>query len=127
MAKAQSLDELIGKKAAEFADQVRHAAAMAEKEEEIRIAVETQLAFIRKEAGVDFEQFKGKHEFTVAKGRIDSLYSRVLIKYKNPSDPAARIGPRLDSSGSKKLVEQIKSRFRGLKDEHGQPFNTLFG
>jgi len=127
MAKTQSLDELIGKKAAEFADQVRHTAAMADKEEEIRIEVETQLAFIKKEAGVEFESFKGKHEFTVAKGRIDSLYSRVLIEYKNPSDPASRIGPRLDSPGSKKLVEQIKSRFRGLKDEQGHPPNTLFG
>lgn len=125
MAKARSLDELIGRKAAEFAEQVRHAAEMADKEEEIRIEVETQLAFIRKEAGVEFE--KGKHEFTVARGRIDSLYSRVLIEYKNPSDPASRIGAKLDSPGSKKLVEQIKSRFRGLKDEHGHPFNTLFG
>lgn len=38
--KPTSLDELIAKKAEEFADQVRAAAAIADKEEEIRIEVE---------------------------------------------------------------------------------------
>jgi hypothetical protein len=124
MAKLQSLDELIGKKAAEFAEQVRHAAALATKEEEIRIEVERQLAFLEQETGVRLE---GKHEFTVAKGRIDSFYTRVLIEYKNPSSPSDRLGPRLDSPGSKKVVEQIKTRFRALKNELGQPLNALFG
>src|SRR5260370_4933793 len=112
MAKPQSLDELIRKKAAEFAEQVRHAAAMADKEEEIRIEVERQLAFLEKETGVKLE---GKHEFTVAQGRVDSFYTRVLVDYKNPSSPSDRLGPKLDSPRSKKVVEQIKSRFRGLK------------
>ena len=124
MPTAAWLDELIARKAAEFADQVRKAAVLADKEEEIRIEVEKQLAFIQKEAGVELH---GKHEFTVARGRVDSVYSRVLIEYKNPSDPGARIGPKADSPGSKKVVEQIKSRFRGLKDEQGQPFESLFG
>ena len=124
MAKTQSLDEMIGKKAGEFADQVRRTAAIAVKEEEIRIEVERQLAFLEQATGVRLE---GKQEFTVAKGRIDSFYTRVLIEYKNPSSPADRLGPRLDSPGSKKVVEQIKSRFRGLKDELGQPLGSLFG
>ena len=51
----QSLDELISRKAAEFADQIKAAAAMADKEEEIRIEAEKQLAFIQKEAGVKLE------------------------------------------------------------------------
>ncbi len=108
MANPQSLDELIGKQAAEFAEQLRHAAALATKEEEIRIEVERQLAFLEQMTGVRLE---GKHEFTVAKGRIDSFYTRVLIEYKNPSSPADRLGLRLDSPGSKKVVEQIKTRF----------------
>ena len=120
----QSLDELIARKAAEFADQLRAVAAMADKEEEIRIATERQLAFIEREAGIELE---GRHEFTVAKGRIDSVYSRVVIEYKNPSSAAARIGPKADSPGSKKVVEQIKSRFRALRDEHGHKVQTLFG
>jgi len=73
MPKHESLDDLISKKAAEFADQIKVAAAMADKEEEIRIESEKQLAFIQKDAGIKLE---GKHEFTVASGRVDSVYSR---------------------------------------------------
>jgi hypothetical protein len=124
MPTAESLDVLISRKAGEFAEQVRKIAQFADKEEEIRIAVEKQLAFIQKEAGI---QLEGKHEFTVAKGRVDSVYSRVLIEYKNPSSPGARIGPKLDSPGTKKVVEQIKERFRGLKDDQNQPPESLFG
>jgi hypothetical protein len=94
----ESLDALIAKKAAEFADQIKAAAAMADKEEEIRIEAERQLAFIEKEAGVKLE---GKHEFTVASGRVDSVYDRVIIEYKNPANPGARIGPRADSPAAR--------------------------
>src|SRR5881296_2619039 len=124
MPKIVSLDDLIAKKAAEFADQIKAAAAMAHNEEEIRIESEKQLAFIQKEAGIKLE---GKHEFTVASGRVDSVYDRVIIEYKNPSSLAARIGPKADSPGTKKVVEQIKKRFYDLRQEHGQPLNSLFG
>jgi len=124
MPASRSLDELIARKAVDLADQLLKAAAIADKEEEIRIVTERQLAFIEKEAGVKLE---GKHEFTVAKGRVDSVYARVLIEYKNPASPAARIGPKVDSPGSKKVVEQIKDRFRGMRDEQGHPLHSMFG
>src|SRR3974377_2423321 len=124
MPKTESLDELIAKKAVEFADQIKAAAAIADKEEEIRIEAEKQLAFIQKEAGIKLE---GKHEFTVASGRVDSVYSRVIIEYKNPKSPGDRIGPKADSPGSKKVVEQIKKRFHDMRNQHGQPLNSLFG
>jgi hypothetical protein len=119
----ESLDDLISKKAAEFADQIKAAAAMADNEEEIRIESEKQLAFIQKDAGIKLE---GKHEFTVASGRVDSVYSRVIIEYKNPRTPD-KIGLRADSPGSKKVVEQIKKRFYDMRHEHGQPLNSLLG
>jgi hypothetical protein len=124
MPKFESLDDLISKKAVEYADQIKAAAAMADKEEEIRIESEKQLAFIQKEAGIKLE---GRHEFTVASGRIDSVYSRVIIEYKNPKSPGDRIGPKADSPGSKKVVEQIKKRFYDMRSEHRQPLNSLFG
>jgi hypothetical protein len=123
MPKHESLDDLISKKAAEFADQIKAAAEMADKEEEIRIESEKQLAFIQKDAGIKLE---GKHEFTVASGRVDSVYSRVIIEYKNPKS-AGKIGPKADSPGSKKVVAQIKKRFYDMRAEHGQPLNSLFG
>src|SRR2546426_2593877 len=116
MPKIVSLDDLIAKKAAEFADQIKAAAAMAHNEEEIRIESEKQLAFIQKEAGIKLE---GKHEFTVASGRVDSVYSRVIIEYKNPKRPADRIGPKADSPGSRKVVDQIKKRFHDMRNQHG--------
>jgi hypothetical protein len=70
-----SLDDVIGKKAGEFAKHIRNAAAVADKEEEIRIETEKQLAFIQKEAGIKLE---AKHEYTVASGRVDSVYSRAI-------------------------------------------------
>src|SRR2546423_11115733 len=97
---------------------------MADKEEEIRIEAEKQLAFIQREAGVKLE---GKHEFTVASGRVDSVYDRVIIEYKNPASPGARIGPKADSPGSRKVVEQIKKRFHDMRAQFGQPLNSLFG
>jgi hypothetical protein len=124
MAGSLSLDELIGRKAAEFADQLRQTASLADKEEEIRIEAERQLAFIEREAGVKLE---GRHEYTVAKGRVDSVYTRVLIEYKNPSSAADRIGPGKESPGAKKVIKQIQDRFRGIKDDHGHPLESLFG
>jgi len=83
---------------------------LADKEEEIRIEVE-------KPAGLHPEGGRRRAarqatKFTVAKGRVDSVYSRVLIEYKNPCDSGARQSAnRADSPGCKKVVEQIKSRF----------------
>lgn len=124
MPKLESLDELIAKNAAEFADQIKAAAQMADKEEEIRIEAERQLAFIEKQTGIKLE---GKHEFTIASGRADSVYDRVIIEYKNPKSPGARIGPKADSPGSKKVVEQIKNRFYDMRTAHGHQLNTMFG
>jgi Eco57I restriction-modification methylase len=124
MPKTESLDELIAQRAAEFADQIRAATVMADKEEEIRIEVEKQLAFIQKDAGVKLE---GRHEFTVAQGRADSVYQRVIIEYKNPKSSGARIGPKSDSAGTKKVVEQLKNRFYDMQSELGHPLNSMFG
>ena len=119
-----SLDEIISRRAIEFAENITRIAERADKEETIRIAVEKQLAFIQKEAGVELES---KHEFTVASGRVDSVYSRVIIEYKNPASPGARIGEKADSPGSVKVVEQIKSRFHDLEKEFGHSLGSLFG
>jgi DNA adenine methylase len=124
MEKSQSLDELISRQAAEFAEHVRNAAALASNEEEIKMEVEKQLAFIQKEAGIKLD---AKYEFTIAQGRADSVYSRVIIEYKNPASPSDRVGPKPDSPGTKKVVAQIKNRFHGMRDEHGHPLNSLFG
>lgn len=67
-----SLDAVITNRAAQFAAEMQLAASKATKEEEIRIAAERQLAHIEKAAGITLE---GRHEFTVASGRVDSVYA----------------------------------------------------
>jgi hypothetical protein len=124
MPKTESLNELIAQKAAEFADQIKAAARMADKEEKIRIEAERQLAFIERATGIKLE---GRHEFTVARGRVDSVYDRVIIEYKNPKSAGGRLGPKADSPGSKKVVEQTKKRFYDMQTELGHPLNTMFG
>lgn len=118
------LTDVIAARAKIYAEQISIAALRATKEEEVRIASERELAFLEQEAGIKLE---GKHEFTVASGFVDSVYDRIFIEYKNPSSPSARLGPTLDSPGSKKVVEQIKSRFYDMRAQHGQPLNSLFG
>jgi SAM-dependent methyltransferase len=117
-------DDLIAIRAKAYAERLNSAAQSATKEEEIRIASERELQLIQDAAGIKLE---GKHEFTVASGFVDSVYDRVLIEYKNPKSPSGKIGSKLDSPGTKKVIEQIKSRFRDLCLEHGQPLNSLFG
>jgi len=121
---AMRLDDLITSRAKTYAEQLTAAAQRATKEEEIRIASERELGSIQDAAGIKLE---GRHEFTVASGFVDSVYDRVLIEYKNPSSPSAKIGPTLESPGTKKVVEQIKSRFNDMRAEHSQPLNSLFG
>jgi hypothetical protein len=121
---ATPLDDIIKQRAKSYADRLTLEASKAKKEEEIRIASEHELPFLQDAAKIKLE---GKHEFTVASGFVDSVYDRVIIEYNNPSSSSARIGASLDSPGTKKVIEQIKSRFEDLKAEHGQPLNSLLG
>jgi hypothetical protein len=119
-----SLDGVIRTYAAQFAEHLQATAAKATKEEEIRIAGEKQLALLESQAGITLD---GRHEFTVASGRADSVYERVVIEYKNPSSPGSRIGTSLGAPGSRKVVAQIQQRFSDLENEYGHPINSLFG
>jgi len=124
MPAGESLDKMISTHAAEFALRVRAVAAMAGSEMDVQIAAASQLLFLEKAAGITFG---GKHNCTIAEGRPDSVYNRVIVEYKNPANPADRIGDTLESPGTKKVVEQIKVRFRALQTELGHPIESLFG
>jgi hypothetical protein len=62
---------------------------MADNEEAIKVAIETQLAFIKKEAGITWQ---GKCEVNVVSEGIDSVYDRVIIEHKNPASSARSQG-----------------------------------
>lgn len=121
---AQDLDAIIKEQAIQFADQIRQAAEFAEKEEEIRIEAEKALALIQKEAKISLV---GRHEYTIGTGRIDSVYGCVIIEYKNPHSPSARLSDKKDSRGNLEVIKQIKERFLDFKKEQNRPMNTMFG
>jgi len=116
-------DEYISRKAEEFANNLKQAVQKAHNEEDIKIAAESQIRQLAKEANLELE---AKYEFTVAKGRIDSAYDRVFIEYKNPKS-SDRLSANPKDKGNKKVIEQIKSRFAGLKEDLGHPPESLFG
>jgi hypothetical protein len=125
MAKAKTdLDEIIKSNAEQFAKTLRTAAKAAKTEADIRSAADRELSRIE---GLAKISLKVRHEFTVASGRIDSVYDRVVIEYKNPNSPTDKIGANLKSAGSAKLLNQIKSRFADLETDLGHPINSLFG
>lgn len=116
-------DEYISRKADEFANNLKQAVQKAHNEEDIKIAAESQIRQLAKEANVELE---AKYEFTVAKGRIDSAYDRVFIEYKNPKS-SDRLSANPNDKGNRKVIEQIKSRFAGLKEDLGHSPESLFG
>ena len=124
MVKNQSLDDLVKQAAIQFADQIKKAAEFAEKEEEIRIEAERALAVIQKETGIIL---RGRQEYTIGTGRIDSVYGCVIIEYKNPHSPADRLSSNIDANGNQKVIEQIKKRFSDFKAELHMPLDTMFG
>lgn len=124
MAAGKSRDEAISARAATFAGRLAAAAALASTEEDIRIATEKQLAFLEEELGITLV---GKHEYTVASGRIDSVYQGVIVEYKNPNSSSTRIGPNSSSPGSQKVISQIQSRFDDLSKLHKHPLNRILG
>lgn len=123
MKTAAELASAIEGAAQAFADKLVAAAAKSGTEADIRSVADRELQKVEQAAGVELE---ARHEFTVASGRVDSVYDRVILEYKNPSS-GDRIGATLQDAGTRKLLEQIKSRFADLKDEHGQPIDSLFG
>ena len=74
MPKSESLDVLIARKAGEFAVQVRSRPVSPRRKRKSASRSENQLAFIQEGSRYELE---GRHEFTLAKGRVDSVYSRV--------------------------------------------------
>jgi hypothetical protein len=116
-------DEYINRKADIFASILKQSVQKASNEEDIKIAVESEIRQLAKEADLELE---AKYEFTVAKGRIDSAYDRVFIEYKNPKS-SDRLSANPNDKGNQKVVEQIKSRFAGLKEDLGHPPESLFG
>jgi hypothetical protein len=120
----ETLSHEIETAAEAFAASLARAAERAKKEEDIRVAVERSLALLTKGMGISLE---GQHEFSLVRGAVDSVYGCVFIEYKNPANPAARLGPLLSSPGTKVVVDQIKVRFSDVARATGAKGKWLLG
>lgn len=90
-------------------------------EEDLRILFSSLINRICQENAVEIPE--EHHEYTVLRGRIDSLYGEVIIEYKEPMSLA-------ESNKSKKnmvAIEQIKRHLLGIEKKHKKNINRFLG
>src|SRR5713226_2892455 len=116
----ESLDEIVSHSAVVLADHIQKAAAWAKSEMDLQIEVAGALKEFARRAKITLD---AHHNITVATGRPDSVYSNVIVEYK---DPGTLSGNR-DGANNKKLIEQIRSRFYAMRREENRPMNSMFG
>ena len=106
-----------------MAEQMVQAAAWAGSEEDIRHECNKLIDEFINKAGLTV---KGRHEYGLAGGRIDSKYGGVVIEYKDPKG-ANKITENKNEPGVKAVIEQIKKRFRDLQTEEHVGMERIFG
>ena len=118
-----NLETLILDESAAIAEQMNKIAKWANSEEDVRYECNKLIdAFLRK-AGI---KTKGRHEYHIGAGRLDSKYQGVLLEYKYPKGPD-RIVEQVDAPGNRKVVEQLKQRFKDFEKEQKYRPERLFG
>jgi len=108
-------DDLIERRAPRIARAIQAAAKGSPLEAEFREPVEELLAEFADAAGVEL---RTHHEYTVASGRADSVYNRLVIEYKRPGKLSKYRGSRSNASAieqTKSYIEDIE-RSQRLKD-----------
>ncbi|WP_019720231.1 Eco57I restriction-modification methylase domain-containing protein [Heyndrickxia coagulans] len=63
------------------------------------------------------------HEYTVFKGRIDTLYERVNLEYKKPGT----ISDNNNHSNNKAYIEEVKKQIRGLAKKDKIELSSILG
>jgi SAM-dependent methyltransferase len=116
----ESLDEIVSRSAVIFAEQLQKAAAWAQSEADLQIEAAGFLKEFARRAQITLE---GHHNVTIAQGRPDSVYSRVIVEYKDPGTLSASS----NAAGNQKVIKQLRDRFYDLKREQNQNWNRLFG
>jgi len=79
------------------------------KEENFRTEIAIIINDIFRDLGID-SSINPEQEYSVANGRIDSLYGNIIIEYKAPG----RISDKNNSTANKEFIEQVKRQILGL-------------
>ncbi|MFH0765931.1 MAG: N-6 DNA methylase [Calditrichota bacterium] len=99
------------------------AAVEAESEEDIRHEVNKLIDDFIGKADLTI---RGRHEYGLAGGRIDSKYGGVVIEYKMAKG-AGRITRSRNAPGFKAVVNQVSGRFRDLQAEEHVSLERILG
>jgi hypothetical protein len=119
----QNLEAQIDEHAKMMAGRMVKAADWAESEEDIRHECNKLIDQFVEKAGLTV---KGRHEYGLAGGRIDSKYGGVVIEYKHPKG-TGKITENRNAPGVKAVVKQIKKRFQDLQNEEHVGMERIFG
>jgi SAM-dependent methyltransferase len=118
--RAVELYELADVRAAEFAAEVSRAAGASRSEREFQAAVDSLLAKFAADAGVGL-LFRG--EYTLATGRADAVYNRLVIEYEAPGS----LRPSLGHARTAHAVKQVKDYIDGLARQERHERAKLLG
>lgn len=122
MFEATNVERLILEHSSSVAHAMTRIAAQAKSEEDVRHECNKLIENFLDKAGI---QPKGRHEYGLAGGRVDSKYGGVILEYKYPHGPG-RISVDRDAAGTRAAVEQIKQRFRDFQKEEQVEPERLF-
>ncbi len=106
-----------------MADQMIAAARDAHSEEDVRHECNKLIDEFIQKAGLDI---RGRHEYGLAGGFIDSKYGGVIIEYKDPKG-AGKITENKNAPGTQAVVTQLKKRFRDFDQKEHVGMERIFG
>ncbi|HWE84569.1 MAG TPA: N-6 DNA methylase [Terracidiphilus sp.] len=118
------LEALVLSEAKAISEKIAQNVQSAGSEEDVRHTCNKLIDDFIEKAGLDIS---GRHEYEINGGFLDSKYSRVLLEYKFPHNKSSRIDDSLEATGTKKVVEQLQSRFLAFKKKENRPYETLLG
>lgn len=118
-----SLEELIASHSREIALRMVEIANWAKSEEDVRYECNKLIDGFIDHAGLTI---RGRHEYGLAGGRIDSKYAGVIIEYKSPTG-AGKITEDASSAGNRAVEKQLTGRFRDFKDLEPNSSARIFG
>ena len=117
------LETLIKNHSESMATQMVAAAQDAHSEEDVRHECNKLIEEFIEKARLDI---KGRHEYELAGGYIDSKYGSVIIEYKYPKG-AGKITKDKNAPGTQAVIKQLKKRFRDFEAKERAGMERIFG
>ena len=116
------IENLISDQSNYMVGEMQKISSWANSEEDVRYECNKLIDKFLKKAGI---HIKGRHEYGLFGGRVDSKYGGVIIEYKYPKGPD-KLTQKKDSHGNKALIKQLKKRFKDFQRIEHIESNRLF-